>query len=129
MCVLVHVRPLYPISSSFPPAAGLQGCIRDNYSTIDCHGGAITAFPVTVSGFKLHHAGDPLNSAPKKLQSALIPLFCILCHWRRVNRNLICAWTIPFPSLPGGLLRILRIRRALPEKQISVGCELYKVKR
>lgn len=45
-----------------PPATRLLGCIGDNYSTIDCQGGAITAFPVTVLGLELHHAGDPSNS-------------------------------------------------------------------
>lgn len=57
---------LYPLSS-FPPATRLLGCIRDNYSTIDCQGGAITAFPVTALGFELHHAGDPSNSTPPNL--------------------------------------------------------------
>lgn len=30
-------------------------CIRDNYGTVDCRGGARAAFPVTVLGFELQH--------------------------------------------------------------------------
>ncbi len=62
VCVLSYI--LY---HHFPRAPKLLSCIRDNYSTIDRHGGAITAFPVTASGFELHHTGDPLNLNPSKL--------------------------------------------------------------
>lgn len=40
-------------------ATRLPGCIRDNYNNVDCRGGAITAFPVTVLGFELQHTGGP----------------------------------------------------------------------
>lgn len=57
-------RIVYPISSSsslsssFASLTRLLGYIKDNYSSIDCHGGAGAVFPVTVVGFELQHTGD-----------------------------------------------------------------------
>lgn len=65
-CVLVHVCRLYHISSSFPLATRLLGCIKDNYSTIDCHGGPITVFPVTVVRFRITPHRRPLKLNPFK---------------------------------------------------------------
>lgn len=80
-CVLVTVRRLYPISSSFPLATRLLDCIKDNYSTIDCHGGPITVFPVTDLGLKLHCTGDPSNSTLSNFKVQQFPLFCICGTW------------------------------------------------
>lgn len=70
VCILYHHHhpPLLP-------ATRLLGFIRDNYSTIDCHGGPITVFPVAVLRFELHHAGDPSNSTPPNFKAQQFPCF------------------------------------------------------